>query len=56
MITWLTSVNTPFIKKDKEHLVREHKYRGTNDSIWSAFFVAPVDNFLLTNVIPEWVA
>jgi len=56
MINWLTSSNTPFIKKEKEHHVLEHKYSGENFSIWNHYFLTPVDNFLLDYVVPEWVA
>lgn len=56
MITWLTSSNTPFISKEKEKYVINHKYKGSNFSYWSNGFVTPVNELLLDYVVPEWVA
>lgn len=53
---YLLGVNTPFIKKEKEILVKQHKYEGSNYSIYSHYVHSPMNVWLLDNVVPTWLA
>lgn len=56
LLKLLTKSNRPYIKKELEVNVLNHKYKGTADSLLYYYVISPVCDWLVANIVPEWMA